>query len=730
MSDQETLARKIVPYLRSLGFGAVRLEQPFGTGSRRFIADAVAYEQDDKPAVLIEIKVSLRDKERQYDLYNPAIRQAYKAALVAETPYFLVTDGETHLWFKIDWVNGTADLIDEPPRSSPVERRRLRPFAASDELDKILFAIADLFRSASRDNAVRTSLLLLHTKITDEQNLKQNQQSLFYALPNEDIASTAERIRALDSQGTRIGLTLSELSTDALVPAIGLLQPYSLLETDSFTLRNSFARLISGYLKGTLGQYVTPSSIVDFMVQMVAPTIGERIIDPACGTGGFLMSIVDYWLASNGGLARNISGNQVVGIDIDPLIAQIAWLNFRLIDDSGQRIYTIDSLDQVQLDKIGFKTGTFDVAIFNPPLGAKIGDEKILDQYEFLSRATATSEALFIVQGLRLLRDGGRLAMIVPEGILSTGRYLAIRKWLLQNAAVDAIVSLPMQAMQPATGIKTSIIFATKASEQRAIFLAEAREIGHDRQGRLTAENDLTQIIEDFRAFKNGETELGNSWIIHPTAEFSDRMDVTFHDLKHSELTRFFESLSIPVLRLEEVAAISRGRLPRSRPRSDSGFPVVSATQIRGAILDLTDAQFISEEAALERDLVDVSEGDLLMPAIRSGNAPAIVERSDLTVALDQTILLIRPTAGVLLSRFLQFLFTTKLIQSQLDQLSTGAVIQRVYPRQLIELRVPVPSLETQKKVIARLDQMDSLRRQADDIEFDIRNRLGELLQL
>lgn len=731
MSEQEILVRKIIPYLRQLGFGAVQLEQPFGVGTRRIVADAVAFDQQDKPEVLIEYKGGLRSEKRGYDLYDPAIRQTYRAALIAETPYFLVTDGDTYLWFAVDWGGGTAEALDKPPAPKPLPSKELhlKPFFESEELDKILFSLADLFRSDDKTNAVKTVLLLLHTKLTDEQRLKLNKQSLFYALPNKDPVSTIERIQALDKQGTSIGLPDADLATDALVSAIGLLQPFSLLETDRSTLRKSFGRFISGYLNRELGQYVTPSTIVDFMVQIVAPAIGEKVIDPACGTGGFLISTLDSWIASDSQLAVDQSKKQVVGIDIDPLIAQIAWLNIRLFDNVRRHIYIANSLDQAQLNRIGIKRGTYDVVISNPPIGGRIMEQDILIQYQIRSRATNSSEALFLEQSLHLLREGGRLALIVPEGVLFTARNQPVRSWLLEHAAIDAIVSLPTQALLPLTGIKTSIIFATKGAEQKAIFMTEAKNIGYDERGRSAEKNDLNGIVEDYQAYRQGETMLKHAWVTHPTEEFANRMDVAFLDPKNNEWKKFLDNLTIPVLRLEEVADIKRGKLPRSTPRADSGFPIIGTTQIRGNVLDLKDALYVSENMISESDLHIVNEGDLFLSTIRSRNAPAIAEKSNPSVTLDQTLILVHPEESVLLSRFLQFLFTTPLIQMQLDQLATGATIQRVYPRQLAEIRVPVPSLETQKAIVTQIDQIESLRRTADKFETDLRTNLIKLLE-
>jgi len=135
MNKSSVLLERVLPYLRGMGFGAVVPEQSFGVGSRRVRADAVAFGDDQKPVAIVEIKQKLDSPP--FDNYHPTVQQAYKIALIAETPYFLVTDGEQFHWFRVDWENGSAEASD-PPIQTPTVQKNLRPFRNEAEAAQVL----------------------------------------------------------------------------------------------------------------------------------------------------------------------------------------------------------------------------------------------------------------------------------------------------------------------------------------------------------------------------------------------------------------------------------------------------------------------------------------------------------------------------------------------------------------------------------------------------------------
>jgi hypothetical protein len=282
ISERDVLYRQVVPYLRRLGYEAVRFEQPFGVGSRRAIADAVAYDSRDAPAVLVEVKRGLPGLGSKLDLYHPIVQQAYRGALVAETPHFLLTDGERFLWFRVDLDAGVPVAIDRPPE---VDEKPHAPavFHSAEEAQRILWAIADMFRSethASAGGLGQCLISLVQAKVCDELRVEAGQQRQFYVAPGEDPRQVVSRLNGPYRECTHEDLPLDDIATETLSAAVSLLEPFSFLHTGFRLVKPALDNLIIESLRRDSGEFLTPSRLIDFMVAMVAPSPGERVIDP------------------------------------------------------------------------------------------------------------------------------------------------------------------------------------------------------------------------------------------------------------------------------------------------------------------------------------------------------------------------------------------------------------------------------------------------------------------
>ncbi|STC99792.1 HsdM family class I SAM-dependent methyltransferase [Corynebacterium renale] len=213
---------------------------------------------------------------------------------------------------------------------------------------------------------------------------------------------------------------------------------------------------------GTNGQFRTPGHIIDMMVQLIRPKADEKIIDPACGTAGFLAATSEYLKEPLKETTKTIRDNHydhgLTGFDFDSTMVRIAAMNMVMHGYSNPNIAYQDSLKELDHSQLE----AFDVILANPPFAGSINQD-ILDP-ELAGLKTKKTELLFVQRFLTLLKLGGRAAVVVPEGVLfgSTKAHKTLRKELVDNQQIDAIIKLPSGTFKPYSGVSTAIICFTR----------------------------------------------------------------------------------------------------------------------------------------------------------------------------------------------------------------------------------------------------------------------------
>ncbi|MEK7384062.1 MAG: N-6 DNA methylase, partial [Elusimicrobiota bacterium] len=259
--------------------------------------------------------------------------------------------------------------------------------------------------------------------------------------------------------------------------------------------------------QGDAGQFRTPRHIIDFMVEVVAPQKGETILDPACGTAGFLISAYKHILRTNtdakghskltpaekGRLAQNFKG-----YDISPDMVRLSLVNMYLHGFTDPHIYEYDTLTSEE------RWNEFaDVILANPPFMSPKGGIKPHKRFSIQAKR---SEVLFVDYMAEHLTPKGRAGIIVPEGIIfqSQNSYTELRKILVENSLV-AVVSLPAGCFNPYSGVKTSILILDKSiakkSDSIAFFTVENDGFGLGAQRRAIEKNDLAQVKVELAAY-------------------------------------------------------------------------------------------------------------------------------------------------------------------------------------------------------------------------------------
>jgi type I restriction enzyme M protein len=318
---------------------------------------------------------------------------------------------------------------------------------------------------------------------------------------------------------------------------------------------------------GKNGQFRTPRHLIQFMCELVDPDWNDKICDPACGTGGFLVGAYQHILTKysspkeiiedENGLERfkKYGGDKIIkaaiwktlhekafyGYDLDQTMVRIGLMNLMLHGIKIPQIENIDSLSD-KYDQV-HKDGEYSVVMANPPFTGRIDKDAMSDKLKTYGNQ---SELLFLIRISKMLKVGGKAAVIVPEGVLFGGskNQQQIREKLLKDNRLEAVISLPSGAFKPYTGVKTAILVFTKAKENsktwhtQKVWFYELKNDGYslDDNRRKLAENPLPVAIKAFKqkATKTPKERLGHFYV--PIAEIEENgLDLSYHRYKKFE---------------------------------------------------------------------------------------------------------------------------------------------------------------------------------------------------
>ena len=402
---------------------------------------------------------------------------------------------------------------------------------------------------AVRDEVLAQQLInLIFCKIYDERFTEPDETVTFRAGVNEDVEKVKERILDLfDKVKRKYREVLDKndvinLDAKSIAYIVGELQNYCLIEAERDIVADAFETFIGHALKGGQGQFFTPRNVVKMMVDLLNPGDEDLIVDPACGSGGFLIESLRHvwrkldaegekyhWNKSNLQEEKmEVALNKIRGIDKDYFLSKVAKAYMAIIGDGKSGIFCEDSLENPEnwgpLTRTKIHLDDFSILLTNPPFGSKIpvrGEEK-LKQYELghkwkLNKKLGEWEkgelkdkedpqTLFIERSIQLLNKGGKMAIVLPEGIFGnpTDRY--IWEIVKKNGNILGIISLPVETFLPNTAMKTSILVFEKGKpQQEDIFMAIVEKVGHDKNGKTIYKinNDGSFVLD-----KNGNKIL------------------------------------------------------------------------------------------------------------------------------------------------------------------------------------------------------------------------------
>ncbi|KKL51860.1 hypothetical protein LCGC14_2291280, partial [marine sediment metagenome] len=417
-------------------------------------------------------------------------------------------------------------------------------------------------------------LKLIFCKIHDERN---NDEVEFFAAANERHSvnghlKVQKRIGALFQQVKDDFPTIFEkpepikLKPGVLAYLVTQLQMYSLLESDIDVKGRAYEEIVGSNLRGDRGEFFTPRNVCRMAVAMLDPAEKQLVLDPACGTGGFLITAMNHVIErirvaemtkwankvkraeqAATGRIRKYADKFIVGIDFNPELVKATKMNMVMNNDGEGGLFQANSLEAPATWEAALRKrhimGNVDLLFTNPPFGSKIPvtDRSILEQYDLghswsydksadhwnVTEAVQKSqppEILFIERCVRFLKPGtGRAAIVLPDGILGSPGLGYVRDWILRNTRVLASIDLHPDTFQPDVSIQTSVLVLQRktedliALEQAAgkindypVFMAVANHVGHDKRGNKTYVRDskgnehIEEVEEQIKEYEDG----------------------------------------------------------------------------------------------------------------------------------------------------------------------------------------------------------------------------------
>lgn len=345
-----------------------------------------------------------------------------------------------------------------------------------------------------------------------------------------------------------------ELNPQVLAYITSQLQMYSLLESDIDVKGRAYEEIVGANLRGDRGEFFTPRNICKMAVQMLDPGENDLLIDPACGTGGFLITAMNHVIAKihqaeerKGGSIERIetatrqrvdrfARDHIVGLDLNPNLVKASKMNMVMNNDGSGGLHQGNSLANPATWAGPLRErnllGSIDILFTNPPFGSKIpiDDPAILEKYDLghswsydatsdrweKTKALQRSqppEILFIERCVWFLKPStGRMAIVLPDGILGSPGLGYVREWILQQTRVLASIDLHPDTFQPNVSVQTSVLVLQRKSDAEIeaetlagrkldypVFMALADHIGHDKRGNKTYVRDKlgNEVVEE-----------------------------------------------------------------------------------------------------------------------------------------------------------------------------------------------------------------------------------------
>lgn len=546
-------------------------------------------------------------------------------------------------------------------------------------------------------------------------NTKGNQERMNLYLTGLEKVQTAKSVPEL----------FRRIFKEAMIPfrdpttfALFLKEINELKYDDSETLGDAFEYLLNKMATAkNAGQFRTPRNIIDFIVDVVKPTKDDTILDPACGTAGFLISAYKH-ITSDGKLTpdelKRVT-NSIVGMDIDPTMVKLSLVNLYLHKFEQPNIYEYDTLSNDT--RWGDR---YDVILANPPFMTPKGG--ITPHKRFAINANR-SEVLFADYFMEHLTINGRAGFVVPEGIIfqTANAYKDLRKMML-DGYLYAVVSLPAGVFNPYAGVKTSILFFDRAfaKQNKNILFVRVDNDGFSLGAQRTPikQNDLPEALKIINEYRDGKDVSGYERAMVVSKE---RIAENNYDLTAAKyIEKETRECKYEMVKLGDVCELVRGLTYSKQDEVEiSNIPVLRANNIdmTSHSLDLTEIKYLNPELTVS-DNKRLKNGDIFI-CLASGSKQHIGKVAFMDKDTDYYfggfMGAIR-CKNTIIPKYLFSLLSTDAFNDYLSTVISGVNINNINSQILYSYEIPLPPLDVQKQIVDEIENKQSAINHAREI--------------
>lgn len=531
------------------------------------------------------------------------------------------------------------------------------------------------------------------------------------------------------------------LSLEAIDKILKKLDGYKIQEIPIDVKGKAYETFLSSTFRGKgLGQYFTPRQVVDFMSNWVNISLKTKMLDPACGTGGFLIktfqrmrelvsdtpdSYLSTYKTTKEKMLKDIKDNQIFGIDGEPRATKTAKMNMIMWGD-GENVVRGNGLDSKDINGVPypFNSGGINLILANPPFGAKEKDENIIGDYRlFKGFNIQKTECLFLERALKILEPDGELCIVIPDSILGSRSMNIVRSLLTNNSKILGVVSLPQHTFTP-SGVQTinsSILYLKKFKKEYFeeleasslsndnefrnnlkrkygynnynVFMAIAEEIGYEPNGKPTKslKNDLNLILNDYNVAKQNNFFTDEKYHKISNNSFTisfDQITKRF-DSRYYWFMKQLESKTFKKVPLEKYITLKAHKTnPKIKP--EETFSIISVTNRYGVILDEDDPKkFEVKGADFTQSYKVVKKNDVVYNPYRINVGSIGIVDKEFDGYLVSPAYVVFETKNGLDKKVLTALFKHPFYKLYIDVLATGSIRNNFGGEYLKQIMIP-----------------------------------------
>jgi type I restriction enzyme M protein len=745
----------------------IALQRPAGAGrnasASAVFADIVAYRdlKRKEPFVVVEVKKknALQDKDKlQAESYARNLGAEYHVCSDWITSHFFKTakylDASTKVGNIPSWVEGAEN------KTYLGKNHVLPPFKDEEHLRKVVRKCHDrIFFNLGHDPAKSFDELMkvFFLKMYDERVTPKEYR--FAILPGQSQAEVAKHISALFNHAaksnryadvfttrfSKAGASVSlDLDEDTIFFIVEQLQNYSLINTtatlEGVDIKGTvFEQMVGATFRGELGAYFTPRELVGFCINMIDPEPTGRVLDPSCGSGGFLIMVIkqikEKLLKANPNLdeteialaLKEYCDSNILGVDINERMVRVAKMNMIMHGDGHSGIYNSHGLNIGISDRLPIENESIAYVFSNPPFAGRESNPSYLASSECAKTDDGGTVSLhktipFVEMIINVLQEGGQAALVLPNSVFNSpsSTFKKLRQMIFEQTTILAVIGLPHWVFfHTGCDVQGSLLFIRKGkqtADDYNVFIDTADHVGYDAKGSKTNKNDLPEIQKRYSARTKANL------IRFSVFKKNDRFDPLFY--KNSAANRLFKHTTGTCLGdLCEPGGTIVSKSKTNRARYNY-LEVGGADPDNGRIIELKEYRAFELPS---RAKWIVRPGMVLLPnhrnSIAAHRSPVLIDEEHEGIIVTSRFI---PLFCKVPPAFVFYLLKMKIVQEKMLTTVTGGSSTEIKWNIIKKIPVPVPTdkdydsfladvLALESKIERHQDQVTLLGKQLSD---------------